>query len=289
RLFYQGNEFDKKNKSMDPVFTDPVFGDYLKSWMPQGLTDSDYEVAQYDGAIAYMDTCIQQIFLKLEPMGIMDDTIVILNGDHGETLYDHDCWFDHHGLYDVTLKVPLMIRYPEKLPAGKRISGYNTHKDLLPTILELAGLKTDIKFDGESLMKLVTGKKESFESSIYITECTWMRKHGLRTPQWKLIVALEPDFHGKPEVELYNLIEDPDENKNVAKKFPEVVACLRAEMEKHIAKREKETGLANPMHNQPHWHGNQDIDYFESSSQAADVLYIGSVAGANKLQNKKAK
>ena len=47
-----------------------------------------------------------------------------------------------------------------------------------------------------------------------------MRKHGWRTPEWKLIVALEPDFHFKPMVELYNLIEYPDENKNVAQKFP---------------------------------------------------------------------
>ena len=43
-----------------------------------------------------------------------------------------------------------------------------------------------------------------------------MRKHGWRTPQWKLIVALEPDFHFKPEIELYNLIQDPEENDNVA-------------------------------------------------------------------------
>ena len=55
------------------------------------------------------------------------------------------------------------------------------------------------------------GEAASFESEFYITECTWMRKHGWRTPEWKLIVALEPDFHFKPTVELYNLIEDPDE------------------------------------------------------------------------------
>ena len=85
-------------------------------------------IAQYDGAVAYMDACIQTIFNALEGHGIMDETIVILNGDHGETLYDHECWFDHHGLYDVTLHVPLIIRYPGKIPAGSRVSGYNQHK-----------------------------------------------------------------------------------------------------------------------------------------------------------------
>ena len=86
--------------------------------MPPGITDKDYVIAQYDGAIAYMDACIQRLLHQLESLGILDDTIVVINSDHGETLYDHECWFDHHGLYDVTLKVPLIIRYPKKLPAG---------------------------------------------------------------------------------------------------------------------------------------------------------------------------
>ena len=69
-------------------------------------------IAQYDGAIAYMDAAMQTIFTTLESLGVMDDTIIALNGDHGETLYDHECWFDHHGIYDNVLHVPLIIRYP---------------------------------------------------------------------------------------------------------------------------------------------------------------------------------
>jgi len=58
--------------------------------MPPGISDKDYVIAQYDGAIAYMDACIQSIFTALEAHGIYDETIVVLNGDHGETLYDHE-------------------------------------------------------------------------------------------------------------------------------------------------------------------------------------------------------
>src|SRR5690606_33728634 len=133
-----------------------------------------------------------------------------------ETLYEHDCYFDHHGLYECTLTVPLILRYPGHIPAGLRVQGYNQHKDLVPTLLELAGIESEIAFDGRSLMQLVRGETPSFESEIYITECTWMRKHGWRTPEWKLIIALEPDFHFKPEVELYNLIADPGETNNLA-------------------------------------------------------------------------
>src|SRR5690606_38506905 len=142
------------------------------------------------------------------------------------------------------------------IPAGWRVAGFNQHKNLVPTLLELAGIKTKDTFDGPSLMQLIDGDKASFESELYITECTWMRKHGWRTPQWKLIVALEPDFHFKPEVELYNLIEDPDELTNVAAENPDVVALLQNRMQQYIARREKETGRPNPMLHQPHWHGN---------------------------------
>ena len=178
-----------------------------------------------------MDACIRTIFTALETYGILDETIVAINGDHGETLYDHECWFDHHGIYDNVLHVPLILRYPPRIPAGLRVAGYNQHKDLLPTLLDLADLDPDEidwpsekRFDGRSLMALVRGEEPSFETEFYITECTWMRKHGWRTPEWKLIRALEPDFHFKPEVELYNLIHDPEENSNLTESEPEVVA-----------------------------------------------------------------
>ena len=284
RLFYHGDPCDPSNKSMEPVMTFKPFCDYFRSWMPVGITDKDYVIAQYDGAVAYMDACIQQIFTQLEVLGVLDDTIVVINSDHGETLYDHECWFDHHGIYDVTLRVPLIIRYPKKVPAGTRIGGFNQHKDLVPTLMELAEIDAQIEFDGRSLMKMVRGETASFESEIYITECTWMRKHGWRTPQWKLMVALEPDFHFKPDVELYDLVHDPDENNNVAQSNPDVVACLRGRMEAHIATREKQTGRVNPMYNQAGWHGKEGIDYFTSSQQAYDTLHIGDAKQAQKLQ-----
>lgn len=287
RMFYHGNEFDKRNKSMEPVMAFKPFRDFFASWMPPGVTDKDYIIAQYDGAIAYMDSCIRSIFTAIESLGLADNTIVVVNGDHGETLYDHECYFDHHGLYEPTLIVPLIIRYPGKLPAGWRVSGYNQHKDLVPTLLELAGIqREDLRFDGRSLLPMVRGEVASHESEFYITECTWMRKHGWRTPNWKLIVALEPDFHFKPPVELYNLFEDPEESVNLAESQPEVVAELQRRMQAWIAKREAETGLPNPIYNQPGWHGKPGIDYFTSSQQAYDTLHIGDPAQAARLQSR---
>src|SRR5437764_12791323 len=141
--------------------------------------------------------------------------------------------------------------------------------------MELAEINPRIKFDGQSLMKMVRDEVPSFESEFYITECTWMRKHGWRTPQWKLIVALEPDFHFKPAVELYNLVEDPHEDRNVAGQFPEVVKSMRTRMQKWIAKRERETRTKNPLLDQGDWHGHKGLGAFKTSKQAYETLHIG--------------
>ncbi len=288
RMFYHGNECDPANRSMEPVLAFKPFRDFFASWMPPGITDKDYVIAQYDGAIAYMDAAIQTIFTALEALGILDETIVIVNGDHGETLYEHDCYFDHHGLYDATLHVPLIIRYPPAVPAGRRVAGYTQHKDLVPTVLELAGIPAEgLTFDGHSLLPMMRGEVASHECEIYLTECTWMRKHGWRTPEWKLIVALEPDFHFKPPVELYNLVEDPGETVNLAEELPDVAAHLRRRMEEWIARRERETGLPNPIMNPGDWHGHAGLGPFTSSQQAYDTLYIGSSRQAARLQSEK--
>jgi len=232
-----------------------------------------------------MDSCIGNIFTTMRALGIEEETLVVIDSDHGETLYDHDCYFDHHSLYDNILHIPLAFVYPGKVPAGKRISDYTQMKDIMPTILDLMGIKTKIRFDGRSLVPHMKGRKLAAQREFYITECTWMRKHGWRTPKWKLIHALEPDFHFKPEVELYDMVKDPGENCNLAKKEPKVVATLEARMLAHIARREKETGRRDPIYTNLNWHGH-GCGPFKTSQQAYDTMHIGSPGAAKGLQAK---
>jgi len=282
RIFYGGDEFDPNNHSLEPVMAFKPFRDYFASWFPPGCTDKDYIIAQYDGALAYMDACIANIIAVVRSLGIEEDTLMVFVSDHGETLYDHECWFDHHGLYDCTLHIPLFFYMPGKVPSGRRFKDYVHMKDVMPTILDLLGIKTDIQFDGRSLVPLFEGKPREQEPEYYITEATWMRKHGWRTPEWKYIHALEPDFHFKPKIELYNLLKDPEENHNVASENPEVVKMLEKRMQNWIAKRESETGRTNPMFTNLNWHG-KGVQ-IKSSKQAYNLLHIGSPKAAQELQ-----
>ncbi len=283
-LFHSGDPCDPSKTSMEAPLAFKPFRDFFASWMPPGVTDADHIVALYDGELAYMDACIQRILTRLDELGLAEDTLVVLNGDHGETLTEHDCYFDHHGIYDCTLHVPLILRLPGRLPEGRRVSGYTLHQDLIPTILELMGIRTKTRFDGRSLVPLVRRQRVTNVSEFYITEATWMRKHGWRTPEWKLIQTLEPDFHSKPETELYNLVEDPGENVNLARREPDVVRMLRGRMEAWIARREAETGLPNPMFTNLQWHGKERKGPFPTSEAAYNELHIGSVKTAERLQ-----
>jgi arylsulfatase A-like enzyme len=284
RMFYHGNETDPNNDSLAKVMAFEPFRDYIASWLPPGCTDAEYANAQYDGAVAYMDAAIQTLFTAVERLGIADDTIIVVTSDHGETLNDHDCYYDHHGLYDPTLVVPLIIRWPGKVPAGRRIKGITRQYDTTPTLLDLIGIQPEgVQFDGQSLLPMIDGTVASQKPEIYLTECTWMRKHGWRTPEWKLIVALEPDFHYKPPVELYNLLEDPTEYNNLADSEPEVVAHLRARMDAWIEQRKAATGLPNPIDTQGAWHGGTKGP-FSSSDEAYHSMHIGDPGQAQRLQ-----
>ena len=283
RMFYADDEFSEKHETLKPVYDFVPFRDYFYTWFPPGCTDAEYINAQYDGAVAYMDACINIILNKLEHLGIADNTIVVFTSDHGETLYDHDCYFDHHSMYDNCLVVPLAIKFPKMFKASKHYKDYAYEKDIMPTLLSMLGIDSGINFDGRDLLDVVAGNAPQ-EPEMYITEATWMRKHGWRTPEWKLMIALEPDFHYKPEVELYNLIKDPTEYNNVAEQEPEIVKLLTDRMLAHIAARTAVTGREAPIYTNLNWSGFGRP--FASSDEAYNTLHIGDPEAAKKLQER---
>jgi arylsulfatase A-like enzyme len=139
RKFYPRDRdpYDPRNHSMDEAWTWEPFKWYFHEWMP-GVTDADYVINLYDGETAYMDRHLRPVFQALAP--VQERTLVIVTADHGEILNEHLGYFDHHGLYEGNVRVPLILYWPGKLPAGRRVPGFVQNLDLAPTGLELAGV-----------------------------------------------------------------------------------------------------------------------------------------------------
>lgn len=252
RMFYGGDERDLRHQSMEPVLSFPPFMHYFRQWAGE-VRDIEFLKAQYDAEIAYMDACVRHVFQRLDDLGLTEQTLVLITADHGEELDEHAMWFDHHGLYDTNLRVPLIVRMPGTVPAGRRVGGQVRLMDLAPTVLEMTGGgPQESGMQGSSLVPAFSGGLgQGTAEQVFLTECTWMRKRGVRTPEWKLIVARDhPDLHNCPPVELYDLQHDPGEQTNLADQRPDVVARLGADLEGWRQRRLRETGLSDPVETQ---------------------------------------
>jgi arylsulfatase A-like enzyme len=251
RMFYEGDEKSAEHTSLQPAFDSEEFGGYFNAWL-SGVTDLEYPIAEYDAAISYSDLAVAHLMTRLKELKLEDDTLVIVTADHGETMDEHGCYFDHHGLYDANVRIPLIIRCPGTVPEHQRLGGQVAMYDLAPTILDYLGHSDQIAREsmfGKSVKPLAdSGSQKGNYGRVYLTERTWMRKRGIRTSDWKFIEALEPDFHNLPPVELYSLHEKPvPEVTNVADERPDLVENFRATIRDWEKRRMEATGRPNPI------------------------------------------
>lgn len=240
-MFYpEGNDpYDVNNHSMDKAWNDEMFKWYFHDWMP-GITDSSYVNALYDAETAYMDWQLRRLFAALEP--VKDDTLIVITADHGEILDEQLGFYDHHGLYEGNVHIPLILIWPGKLPAGKRVSGFVQNLDYLPTFFELAGIPDTENLEGKSLLPCIFGERDGNYEELFLSEATWEVKRAYRNHKWKFIHSFEPDPHDRPLQELFDLEADPTEQVNLAETHPEIVVELKARLDAWVAKRLAETG-----------------------------------------------
>ncbi|MGO8870036.1 MAG: sulfatase [Acidimicrobiales bacterium] len=202
----------------------PLFKQNLYDFL-DAMPNLDYIADLYDAEVAYLDFEIGNIFRFLEQEGLLEDTMVVLFGDHGENMTEHDAWFDHAGLYDSITHVPLLMWAPGRIPVSES-DAMITLVDVLPTILETLGLPAAEGISGRSLHRLMRGETTTHRDAVMLSEATWQAARAIRTADWKLIRFHQPTLYGRSGVELYDVRADSLEQHDVADRFPEVVAEL---------------------------------------------------------------
>ena len=182
-----------------------------------------------------VDDNIGRVMAYLEKKKILEDTAILHGSDHGYFMGE---WrlFDKRLMHEPSIRVPLMVRYPKRIPAGTVRSEMVLDTDIAPTLLDLAGVKVPEHMQGKSLLPLAKVNDPEFRKEWYYEYYEWPNPEsvrpcrGIRTERYKFIhYVMDPQ-----EFEMYDLHADPGEVNNLYGK-PEHVALakdLRARMEK---------------------------------------------------------
>jgi arylsulfatase A-like enzyme len=234
-----------------------ALGGVLPNKIVDGPLDLDYYVAQYDGEIAYTDRCIGELLSTVRQLGLADSTLVVFASDHGESLGDHDYYFQH-GLfvYEPSARIPLIFCVPGALPPSRRVEQIFESVDIMPTILDLLGARGTGTCQGRSRADLLEGEEDpggAAKERAYIEagyshhygpgltfalvkgrykfvarDCSWViRPRNIDEFIKSLIAVIEA---GADSNELYDIENDPEEKNNLIESHSAVAAALETEL-----------------------------------------------------------
>jgi len=218
--------YGPKNKAF---FESGLEGDALTRWKYQRY------IKDYLRCVASVDDNIGRVLAYLDDTGLADNTIVVYASDQGWYLGEHG-WYDKRWMYEPSLNMPLLVRWPGVTEPGSVNTQMVSNVDFAQTFLDAAGVTTPDEMQGESLVPLLIGAapdgwRDSFYYHYYEYPGWHMvhRHYGVRTDTHKLI-----HFYQLDEWELYDLVNDPDELKNVYDDptYADVRAELNAELKR---------------------------------------------------------
>ncbi len=194
---------------------------------------SRYAGRPYEGEVAHADSIIGDLRTALEERGLLDSSLLVLTADHGEALGQHGEGFHGFFVYDSTVRVPLIVRLPGGGLRGRVVDDAVSHVDLMPTILEATAQPSSEPVQGRSLLPLLMGlgpddpataARETYSESLYpLLHYGWAPLRTLRTARYKLIDA--------PRPELYDLAEDPREERNIFRRDRQLARELEARLD----------------------------------------------------------
>jgi arylsulfatase A-like enzyme len=187
---------------------------------------------RYRGEVRYVDRHVGALLSEVESRGLLDDAIVIVTSDHGEGLGDHGLVGHIHQLYDSLIHVPLIAWGPGRIPPGVRVDDSVSLIDLFPTLSELVDIPLPPSAQGRSLVSVVNDASMLSEAPPSISETyrpeAWHDRRALVSGRHKYIVTRTAD--GDIVEELYDLVEDPQEIRDLTAERPDVVSRLRGDL-----------------------------------------------------------
>ena len=196
------------------------------AWQPTAAQAIELRRGHY-AAVSYLDAQIGRILAALDDTGLADNTVVVFTTDHGFALGEHRHWGKSMP-WEPDLRVPLLVRSPET-GSGQRVDALTEHVDLLPTLLEQAGLEPPAWAEGSSLTPLLRNPAAAGKQAVFAQAVRGaLTAHSTRTPRYRHTRWLDPTGHPHAE-ELYDHHSDPAEATNLAAHAaPSLLAGLRA-------------------------------------------------------------
>jgi arylsulfatase A-like enzyme len=204
--------------------------------------------ARYDGEIAYADSLVASLAETLAARPRWKEAVVVLSADHGESLGEHDFFFQHGWFaYEDSVRVPFTLRAPGLL-TPKRVAASVSMVDLTPTLLDVLGLAVPASMEGRSLLPVIRGEegdRPAFSQTYYGN-----RQTSLRVGKTKYIYTPAPppkesddrnpdgwfaDWPKQASEELYDLAADPGELENLAARDADATQALRKWLEVWLA------------------------------------------------------
>lgn len=192
---------------------------YSKERSPKEVAEWKYQryLQDYMACVASVDESVGEILDYLEKTGMDKNTIVVYTSDQGFYLGEHG-WFDKRFMYEESLVMPMVMRWPGHIMPGTKVTGLTQNIDFAPTFLDMCGIQVPDDMQGVSFRKLVEQGKtpRNWRESLYYHYYEYpgfhsVRAHyGVRTERYKLI-----HFYKEDKWELYDLKVDPQEMKNI--------------------------------------------------------------------------
>ncbi len=202
---------------------------FFRDWVSPATKDEIRLI--YDAGVYTFDFRFGEFIRWLKSQGLYENSTIILTSDHGEEFDDHGGWEHGHSLYNELIRVPLIVKFPHSLWAGKVVKRPVSLTDITPTVLEIMGIEPPPDLDGVSLLKTLRGEVGDRRIFSYLGEPSYKAvcgKVAVVDWPWKLIMKKGR----KREFELFNLKKDPLEKKNLIKEHPEVFRRLSSLLRK---------------------------------------------------------